>query len=118
MYLISLYFDDKSNKIIQKLIDKTATKSNKFMINGKVPPHITIASFQTNEEKKIIEELDRRMKEIKSGSIMWASIGIFKSSVVFLVPVLNEYLHNLCFDINKSISLVENTSISKYYLPF
>lgn len=119
MYLVSLYFDDKSACRIQGLINKVAEKSgNSFMTHNNVPPHITIAAFQSNEEEKVIEILDKRIKNISGGMITWASIGIFKSSVIFLAPVLNEYLHNLSVSIYESISSVENIDISKYYLPF
>ena len=119
MYLVSLYFDDKSAMKIQGFINKVAAKSgNNFMTDNKVPPHITIAAFQTNEEDKVIEVLDKRIKDIDRGMITLASIGIFKSSVIFLAPVLNEYLHNLSVSIYEGLSLVENISISKYYAPF
>jgi 2'-5' RNA ligase len=119
MYLVSLYFDDKSERKIQGLINKVAEKSgNSFMTDNNVPPHITIAAFQTNEEERVIEILDKKIRGIKIGMITWASIGIFKSSVIFLAPVLNEYLHNLSVSIYGGISSVENIDISKYYLPF
>lgn len=119
MYLVSLYFDDKAAIRIQSFINKVSEKSgNTFMTDNNVPPHITIASFQTNEEDKVIEILDERIRGINRGIITWASIGIFKSSVIFLAPILNEYLHNLSVSIYESISLVENICISKYYRPF
>ena len=119
MYLVSLYFDNKSAMKIQGFINKVAEKSgNDFMTYNNVPPHITIASFQTDEEDKVIEIFDRRIKDIDRGMITWASIGVFKSSVIFLAPVLNEYLHNLSVSIYEGISLIENISISKYYVPF
>ena len=119
MYLISLYFDNVSSKKIERFIDRTALKSgNKFMIEGEVPPHITIAAFQSNREEEIIEKLNERIKTIKSDKITWASIGIFKSSVVFLAPVLNEYLHDLSVQINNSISEVKDIYINDFYKPF
>ena len=63
MYLVSLYFDDKSAMKIQGFINKVAAKSgNNFMTHNNVPPHITIASFQTDEEDKAIEILDKKIK--------------------------------------------------------
>ncbi|MGG7178376.1 2'-5' RNA ligase family protein [Clostridium paraputrificum] len=119
MYLVSLYFDDKTARKIQGLINKVSVVSgNDFMTNNNVPPHITIAAFQSDEEDKVIELLDKRIKDIDRGEIIWASIGVFKSSVIFLAPVLNEYLHNLSVNIYEGISSVENISISKFYLPF
>ncbi|WP_294353035.1 2'-5' RNA ligase family protein [uncultured Clostridium sp.] len=119
MYLVSVYFDDESSEKIQRLINKVGDKSgNKFMIEGKVPPHITIAAFQTKEESKVIEILGNNIKDIKDTIITWASIGIFKSSVIFLAPVLNKGLHNISVCINKGLSLVDDIAISKFYLPF
>ena len=119
MYLVSIYFDDKASKTIQGLINKAAYKSgNNFMIDGNVPPHITIASFQTQEERKVIELLNEKIKVIESGMIAFASIGVFKSSVIYLAPVLNDYLHNLSVIINEAVSSLENISISRYYRPF
>lgn len=119
MYLVSVYFDDESSEKIQRLINKVGDKSgNKFMIEGKVPPHITIAAFQTKEESKVIEILGNNIKDIKDTIITWASIGIFKSSVIFLAPVLNKDLHNISVCINKGLSLVDDIAISKFYLPF
>lgn len=119
MYLVSLYFDDKTTIKIQNLIDKVAEKSkNKFMIDNNVPPHITIGAFETNNENEVIKILDKKLKNFKSGEIIFASIGVFKSSVIFLSPVLNEYLHNLSVNIYEDLKDIDNTIISKYYMPF
>lgn len=118
MYLISLYFDNITEKTIQQLIDKVAEKSgNNYMIDGKVPPHITLSAFETKEENKAIELIDKSMKEIKCGTLNWVSIGVFKKQVIFLMPILNEYLHNLSFFINKSISSISDITFSKFYMP-
>lgn len=119
MYLVSLYFDDKTTIKIQSFINKVAEKSkNKFMVDNNVPPHITIGAFETNNENEVIEILDKKIKAFKTGEIIFASIGIFKSSVLFLSPVLNEYLHNLSVNIYEDLKLIDNTIISKYYMPF
>ena len=119
MYLVSLYFDDKSTNKIQGFIDKVADKcGNTFMIENNVPPHITIAAFQSKKEESVIEVLDKVIKNRKEGLITFASIGAFKSSVVFLTPILNEYLHNLSVHIYEGISSLDDIDISKFYLPF
>ena len=49
MYLISIYFDEKTNKILQRYIDRIAEKSgNSFMIENKVPPHIILGKTLDN----------------------------------------------------------------------
>ena len=48
MYHISLYFDEKTNKIIQQYINLIAKKSgNTYMLDNQVPPHITLSAFDT-----------------------------------------------------------------------
>ena len=84
MYLVSLYFDDKAAVRIESFINKVSEKSgNTFMTDNNVPPHITIASFQTNEEEKVIKILDERIREINRGIITWASISISKYYLPF-----------------------------------
>lgn len=47
MYLISVYFDDHANKVLQRYIDEVAKATgNTFMIDHKVPPHMTISSIE------------------------------------------------------------------------
>ena len=119
MYLVSLYFDDNTMKKIQGYINKVANSSgNNFMVDNSVPPHITIAGFNSSNENEVIDVLDKSIKNIEVGEIIFSSIGIFKSSVIYLAPVLNEYLHNLSLEINKGLSEVENIEMNKFYVPF
>lgn len=119
MYLISIYFDKDTMRKIQGYINKVAKYSgNNFMIDNNVPPHITVAAFQSNDENKVIEVLDRIIKNVGSGDIVFPSIGIFKSSVIYLAPVLNEYLHKLSLEIHEGLLLIDNINISKFYMPF
>ena len=54
MYLISLYFDEGTNKKIQLYMEQIAQRTgNMGMIDGKVPPHITLSAFDMEEEKAI-----------------------------------------------------------------
>lgn len=118
MYLISLYFDNKTNKKIQILIDKVAEESgNKYMIEGKVPPHITISAFETEKEEKVVKSMDLKLKDIKEGELQWVATGVFNSQVIFLSVVLNEYLHNLSLAIYEGLEESGNVAVSKFYKP-
>lgn len=45
MYLVSIYFDEKTDVKLRNLIDKVARETeNTFMPDNNVPPHITIAA--------------------------------------------------------------------------
>lgn len=78
MYLISIYFDEQTSHRIQDYINQVAVKTgNTFMLDGKVPPHMTISAFETIHEQDAIKALETCVKELKSGIIHWASVGAF-----------------------------------------
>lgn len=119
MYLVSIYFDEKTNKTIQRYINQVAEKTgNTFMLDGNVPPHITISAFETKHPEIIIDRLEKVVQEMRQGTIQWASIGAFLPYVLYVSPVLNEYLHGLSEKIYESIKDIEETKLSPYYKPF
>ena len=76
MYLISIYFDDDSNRIIQNYINNVATATgNRFMLDNNVPPHITIGAFNTRSEAEAIAIFNRVATEFTEGRIDWVTIG-------------------------------------------
>lgn len=118
MYLISIYFDDKTNHRIQSYINKTAKGAgNTFMLDKKVPPHITISSFETRDEQAAIEKLKESAGRLNTGTLQWVSVGAFLPSVLYITPVLSEYLHKMSKEIYESISQIQETIISSYYQP-
>ena len=119
MYLISVYFDDTTTLKIQQYIDQIAKKTgNTFMIDNCVPPHITISSFHTKNEEQLIELLEQKIMKLNSGTVQWVSAGIFFPHVIYLMPVLNQYLHTLSLELYDCITQIENISISSCYQPF
>ena len=118
MYLVSLYFDEKAEKQIQSYINDVANIcGNSFMVDNHVPPHITISAFDTLHENAVVDTLNVAISEIKQNKIEWVTVGAFPT-VIFIQPVLNEYLQNMSSDLYKSVSKVTNTKVSKYYKPF
>ena len=119
MYLISIYFDEETNKTIQDYINQVADKTgNTFMTDGNVPPHITISAFETKNEEQVIKALEKVASRIKSGQLQWVSVGQFFPYVIYLTPVLNEYLHSMSQEIYVSLKDIDDTEISPYYRPF
>lgn len=119
MYLVSIYFDEKTNKKIQRYINQVAEKTgNHFMIDGNVPPHITVSAFETQDEKVAIDVLGRVVEKLQKGSLTWASVGQFFPYVMFLQPVLNEYLHEMSCMIYDELCVLESVSVSSHYQPF
>lgn len=70
MYLISVYFDNHANKILQRYIDEVAKATgNTFMIDHKVPPHITISSIEAKSVdvlKPAFESLAEKLAFIRT----------------------------------------------------
>ena len=119
MYLISIYFDEKTNRKIQQYIDKVAEKTgNRYMEAASVPPHMTITAFETLDEDAAVEALQRAAEQIGRGEILWASVGQFFPYVLFLTPVLNRYLHNMSGVLYEEFSKIEGLRFSPHYLPF
>lgn len=119
MYLVSIYFDEKTNKRIQQYIDDVArVTGNTYMLNGKVPPHITIASFETDRETEAITMFETAAKELHSEGLRWVSVGTFLPYVIYLAPVLNEYLYKISCKVNEKLNVIEGVKISRFYQPF
>jgi len=124
-YLVSLYFDDKTNKQILKYMTTVAeVTGNDYMLEHKVPPHITISSFEVDEEansntvSQLVQKFNGVFQNISGGVIQWVGTGAFMTSTLYLAPVLNEYLQKLMEDVYTVVSADRYIKLSKYYQPF
>ena len=119
MYLISIYFDENSDKKIRNLMKQIAKNTgNTTLLDDNVPPHITISAFETKDEDAAILCLKKCSDLLSLGEIQWVSVSTFFPYVIYLSPVLNEYLFNMCKVIYNNFSTMEHISINKYYQPF
>lgn len=119
MYLISLYFDDVTNKKMQGLINRVAeVTGNTFMIDNNIPPHITLLAFDTKDEQKAIKVFEENAIGFTQGEVLFASIGAFKRQVIYVETVLNEYLHNFSLEAYKIFNEIPDMRFSTYYKPF
>ena len=112
MYLISLYFDEGTNKKIQLYMEQIAQRTgNMAMIDGKVPPHITLSAFDMAEEEKAIAGFTAMEQEFEKGQIFWCSVGMFLPHTIYLSPVLNAYLQKLSESVFSKIRYLEEVRI-------
>lgn len=119
MYLISIYFDKKTEEKMQVFINKVAKiTGNTFMIDGNIPPHITLLGFQGKDEEKIIRLFDNGVDDIKSKDIYFSSVGEFKGQTLYVQPVLNEYLHELSEKVYAIYKDEEGIMFNPFYKPF
>ena len=119
MYLISLYFDEGTNKKIQLYMEQIAQRTgNMAMIDGKVPPHITLSAFDMAVEEKAIASFTAMEQEFEKGQIFWCSVGMFLPHTIYLSSVLNAYLQKLSESVFSKIRYLEEVRIQIRYQPF
>lgn len=138
MYHISLYFDEETTAHMHRLIEKVAQATgNKYMLEAKVPPHITLCALECGDEEDLKKRLECALgveltageqKSVpepggvngvwKQGSLQWVSVGTFLPGVIFLQPVLNEYLQGLMEQVHECVEQLPGVKIKPCYKPF
>lgn len=118
MYLISVYFDEKTNQTLQRYINQIAEKTgNTFMTDNRVPPHMTLASIEARDISVLEPVFNRLEGKLQSGQIQFVSVGQFLPYVLFTTPVLNAYLSGLSTQVYEAFRDIPETSYSRYYKP-
>ena len=118
MYLISVYFDGKSNKTLQRYINSIAERTgNTFMVENNVPPHLTISSIEARSVEVIRPAFESLEGTLQAGKIQFVSIGQLLPYVFYTTPVLNGYLQKISNQIYEAVKDIEETSVSKYNQP-
>ncbi|MCR4991300.1 MAG: hypothetical protein K6A38_10640 [Lachnospiraceae bacterium] len=118
MYLISAYFDEASNRIIQNHMDCIAAKTgNTFMQDNHVPPHMTISSIEARSEEILMPAFSSLADSLKEGKIKVVSTGQLLPYVFYLTPVLNPYLSIMSENVFNAFKDIPETSVSRYYMP-
>ena len=118
MYLISAYFDEKTNSILQRYINQISEKTgNRFMTDNNVPPHMTISSIEARSVDVLVPAFEELRENIKAGEIRFVSIGQLLPYVMYATPVMNEYLLDLSNRIYSAYDSIQETTISRYYKP-
>lgn len=118
MYLISVYFDEHSNKILQRYIDQIALKTgNHFMTEHNVSLHMTISSIEERGIGILHPAFESLRGTLKQGEIQLVSVGQLLPYVIYTTPVMNPYLLELSECIYEAFKEIPQTSISRYYRP-
>lgn len=118
MYLISIYFDEKTTCRIQEYMNQISKRSgNTVMKDKNVPPHITISAFETQSEDKVISALKEKACMLQSGTITWCSVGAFFPYVLYLLPILNAYLQGTSEKIYEELVSIGDVAVHRCYRP-
>lgn len=119
MYHISLYFDEETTAHMHKLIEKVAQATgNHYMLEANVPPHITLCALECAAEEALRARLETVISAQKKGSLQWVSVGTFLPGVIFLQPVLNEYLQGLMEQVHGRVEQLPGVKINPCYKSF
>lgn len=118
MYLVSVYFDEKSAKAIERYIVRIAERTgNTFMTDNHVPPHMTISAIEARQGSLLVPALERIRERIGKGTVRIVSVGLLLPYVLYLTPVLNGYLQELSGAVYDGMKNIPETKISEYYRP-
>ena len=119
MYLISLYFDEKTNRLLQRFIDKIAQQTgNTFMTEHQVPPHMTVSAVEARSAEQLRPAFEDLCGRLSQGRIRFVSVGQLLPYVMYVTPVLNEYLQELSRSVYDAMGDLPETRVSNYYRPF
>ena len=114
-YSLSLSFDKETETRFNDIITRLACSTvNHFMVDNKIPPHVTIAMFNTSEISKAEHAVHSHIQEFAQCELTWASIGTFVPQVLFAAPVVNQQLINACATANSVLEPVAD-SMNAYY---
>lgn len=118
MYLISVYFDETTNKRIQHFINKIAEQTgNTFMTDNHVPPHLTISSIEARSGEILMPCMEGMQDRLSAGNISFVSVGALFPYVLYMTPVLNEYLQNMSQSVYDVVKDIPGVSVSRFYQP-
>ena len=118
-YAFLLCFDKDTESQFKGIIESIAESGlNRYMIDAKIPPHISIACFSTDDVEPIIHELDGHISSFRAGNIVWPSLGMFVPHVLFAAPIMDEYLLGACININRLIEPFSTVGERGFYLPY
>ena len=88
-YLISAYFDEKSNNELSKCIREIADETgNNFMTENQVPPHLTISFFEARSDEDAKQVFERIEKKLALGEIVIPSVGAFFPNVIYFSLII------------------------------
>ena len=119
-YAVSLHFSQKVNEIIISTLQAIADKTgNSFMIENKIPPHITIGAFHAarEEEAKLLQLVEDFAKEQKAGTVQFSEAGNFNGKVLFLKPEKNLFLSEINNALHSLLLPEFEKAENGYYLP-
>jgi 2'-5' RNA ligase len=119
-YAVSLHFTPDVNEIITTAVKSIAVVTgNSFIIENKIPPHVTIGAFHAakEDETKLIQMVEEFTKSQKPGIIQFKEIGNFNGKVLFLKPEKDGFLSQINAELHSILLPEFEKAENGYYLP-
>ena len=119
-YAVSLHFSQEVNEIIISALHDIADETgNRFMIENKIPPHITIGAFHAAKEKeaKLLQLVEEFAHGQKVGTVQFCEVGDFNGKVLFLKPEKNNFLTRTNAELHTLLLPDFEKAENGYYLP-
>lgn len=117
-YAVTLEFDKETENKIQDMIDEVARVTGcDYMKCSNVPPHVTVCALVSDDEEKLLSEMESIANSMNKDYIWFANIGVFNPYVIYLGPVMNEFLQNTCQMVNEKLLKYAEVGNRGRYLP-
>ena len=115
-YLITAYFDDRSDVRLKRLIDGVAKASgNRFMTEHQVPAHLTIAQLEARNPGILEASFYRLCESCFAGTVSFAGIIVLPPYVLSIGAVRNPYLSEVNEKACRYFMELPEVSISRFY---
>ena len=117
-YAVTLEFDKETQNKIQEMIDEVARVTGcDYMKQSKIPPHVTVSALVSDNEEALLSEMDSIAEAMTKDFIWFANIGVFNPFVIYLGPVMNEFLQTTCKTVNERLLQYADVGNRGRYLP-
>ncbi|MBQ8632776.1 MAG: 2'-5' RNA ligase family protein [Lachnospiraceae bacterium] len=117
-YAVTLEFDRETENKIQELIDEVAKVTGcDYMKQSKIPPHVTVSALVSDDEESLLLEMEKIAETMNKEFLWFANIGVFNPLVIYLGPVMNEFLQNTCRTVNERLLQHAEVGNRGRYLP-
>lgn len=117
-YAVTLEFDKETENKIQEMIDEVARVTGcDYMKQSKIPPHVTVSALVSDNETALLSEMECVAEAMHKDFIWFANIGVFNPLVIYLGPVMNEFLQSTCRTVNERLLQYAEVGNRGRYLP-
>lgn len=117
-YAVTLEFDKESEDKMQEMIDEVARVTGcDLMKQQNVPPHVTVCCLEGDNDDVLLSEMEAIAATMKKSPIRFADIGVFNPFVIYLGPIMNDFLWNTCRRVNERLLQFAEVGNKGNYLP-